>query len=151
MTSVPQKRILVLCTTNRARSQMAEGWLRHFGGERVLVYSAGTRPAGVHPLAVEVMAEAGIDISMQRSHHVDEYAERPFDVVVTLCNHARDACPRFPNARQVLHRAFDDPDFPDMGEAGQQELFRRVRDQIRIWARRFVMSINAQDARAAGG
>jgi arsenate reductase len=119
-------KILFLCTGNSCRSQMAEGLLRHLAGDRFEVSSAGTVPAGVNPSAVEAMGELGIDISGQRSKHVDELLGRPFDLVVTVCDRAREACPVFPGAARVLHWSFDDPVGHPM------EDFRRVRDEIAL-------------------
>lgn len=120
----------MICTGNRARSQMAEGWLRHLGGDRVEVDSAGTEPKGVHPLAVRVMAEVGIDISGHTPDHVDTYLGRDYDLVVTVCDAARESCPVFPGARRLLHRGFEDPDYPWMSERELADVFRRVRDEI---------------------
>lgn len=131
-------RILVLCTGNRCRSQMAEGWLRHFGGDAVEVFSAGTAPKGVHPLAIEVMAEAGVDISRHTSDSVANYLNDEFDVVVTVCDNAKEACPVFPGAKRTVHRAFEDPDYPDMPPDEFREVFRRIRDEIRGWAGEFI-------------
>jgi arsenate reductase (thioredoxin) len=131
-------RILVLCTGNRCRSQMAEGWLRHFGGDAVEVQSAGTKPKGLHPTAVRVMAEAGVDIAGHSSKHVGAFANDAFDYVVTVCDSAKEACPVFPNAKRTIHHSFDDPDRPDLPEPQRDALFRRVRDQVRDWARAFV-------------
>ena len=118
--------VLFLCTGNSCRSQMAEGLLRHLAGDRFEVSSAGTAPAGVNPSAIEAMHELGIDISGQRSKHVDELRGRPFDLVVTVCDRAREACPVFPGAARMLHWGFDDP-------AGQPPaVFRRVRDEIAL-------------------
>ena len=103
-------RMLVICTGNRARSQMAHGWLADLGGERVEVDSAGTNPRGVHPLAVRVMAEVGIDISGHTSDHVDRYADSDYDLVLTVCDTAREACPFFPGVKRTLHHGFSDPD-----------------------------------------
>ena len=128
-------RILVVCTGNRARSQMAQGWLRRLGGPRVEVESAGTRPKGLHPLAVRVMAEAGIDISAYTSDHVHQYLAADFDLVLTVCDAAREACPVLPGARRTLHRAFPDPDDPQMSEADLLPVFRRVRDEIGAYCR----------------
>lgn len=139
MTKALNKRsILVICTGNRARSQMAEGWLRHFGGERVRVSSAGTHPKGVHPVAIEVMAEAGVDIRGHTSDHVSLYADQPFDVVVTVCDSAKEACPTFPGAKRVVHRGFEDPDKPAASPEDLRQTFRRIRDEIRDWAATFV-------------
>jgi arsenate reductase len=123
--------ILVLCTGNSCRSQMAEGFLRSFDPE-LEVFSAGTIPAGeVHPLAVQVMREAGIDISANRPKSVDEFLSRPFDYVVTVCDGANESCPMFSGeVKQRLHIGFDDP----AGATGSSDevlaVFRRVRDEI---------------------
>ncbi len=138
MTNPGPKRLLVLCTGNRCRSQMAQGWLRHFGGQAFDVASAGTQPKGVHPMAVEVMAEAGVDISSHTSDYISQYLDREFDLVVTVCDNAREACPVFPGAKRVLHRGFEDPDHPDDPNESTRMVFVRVRDQIRDWARELV-------------
>jgi arsenate reductase len=123
-------RVLVLCTGNSCRSQMGEGWVHHDLGERVEVHSAGTRPSFVHPLAVRVMAEAGVDISSHRSKSVEEMKGLAFDLVVTVCDSAREACPILPGARKTLHQAFEDPALAGDGE-GALPVFRSVRDEIR--------------------
>ena len=128
-------RMLVICTGNRARSQMAHGWLRQLGGDRVVVRSAGTAPGGVHPIAIRVMAEVGIDISDHTSDHVDEYVDEDFDLVLTVCYHAKETCPVFPGARRTLHRDVEDPDYPWMSEEEFAEVFRRVRDEIGDFSR----------------
>ncbi len=133
------RRILVLCTGNRCRSQMAEGWLRHFaGGSDIEVFSAGTHPKGVHPLAIEVMSEAGVDISAHTSDHVSRYQHDAFDVVVTVCDSAKEACPVFPGAKRTVHHSFEDPDDPRLSPDELKRLFRRIRDEIRDWARQFI-------------
>ena len=131
-------RILVICTGNRARSQMAEGWLRHLGGARVEVDSAGTDSKGVHPLAIRVMAEVGIDISGNTSDHVGAYLGEHYDLVVTVCDAARESCPVFPGAQRSLHRAFEDPDYPGMSEEELADVFRRIRDEIGAFCRALV-------------
>ncbi|MDE0452578.1 MAG: arsenate reductase ArsC [Gammaproteobacteria bacterium] len=131
-------RILVICTGNRARSQMAQGWLRHLGGARVEVDSAGTDPKGVHPLATRVMGEVGIDISGNTSDHVDTYLGEDYDLVVTVCDAARESCPIFPGARRLLHRGFEDPDYPWMTEKELAGVFRGVRDDIGSFCRALV-------------
>lgn len=131
-------KIIVICTGNRARSQMAQGWLEQLGSNNVEVSSAGTQPKGVHPLAIEVMNELGIDISHHTSDHVDQYQDQHFDVVVTVCDSAKEACPTFHNADQVLHQGFEDPDRPDLDETAQKEKFRVIRDQIGAWAKTFL-------------
>lgn len=130
------KRYLVLCTGNRCRSQMAQGWLRHFGDD-VQVFSAGTKPKGVHPLAIEVMNEAGVDISGHSSDFVGDYVDQPFDVVVTVCDAAHESCPTFPAAKRLVHRSFQDPD-AELPQNELRDLFRRIRDEIRDWAKDFV-------------
>lgn len=128
-------RILVICTGNRARSQMAHGWLRHLGGDRVAVESAGTEPKGVHPIAIRVMAEADIDISGHTSDSVDRFVNDDFDLVITVCDTAREQCPVFPGAKRTLHQAFEDPDYPELTEAELTDVFRRIRDQIATFSR----------------
>lgn len=126
-----KKRVLVLCAGNSCRSQMAEGWLGHDLGGSVEVFSAGTRPALVHPLAVRVMAEAGVDISGHRSKAVSDFLRMPFDLVVTVCDSARVSRPVLPGTVKPVHVPFPDP----AGFAGSDEealhLFREVRDLIR--------------------
>ena len=128
-------RILVICTGNRARSQMAHGWLEHLADGRAEIRSAGTEPKGVHPLATRVMAEAGIDISHHTSDHVDQYVDEGFDLVLTVCDSARESCPIFAGARRTIHRSFEDPDYPDLDEAELTEVFRRIRDEIGDYSR----------------
>ena len=113
---------------------MAEGWLRHLGHPTLEVRSAGTDPKGVHPLAIEAMAERGIDIRGQTSDHVDVYADQDFDLVVTVCNDAKETCPIFPGATRTLHRAFEDPDYPEMNRAELLDVFCRIRDEVGTWA-----------------
>jgi len=130
-------KILFLCTGNSCRSQMAEGWARHFHGDSIEVFSAGVETHGLNPLAVRVMAESGVDISGHRSKHIDELAGTQFDYVVTVCDHARETCPWFPAKTAVLHHSFDDP--PSLAKkAGTEEevlaIYRRVRDEIREYA-----------------
>lgn len=131
-----KQRVLFLCTGNSARSQMAEGLLRHMAGERYEVYSAGTKPTGLNPNAVAAMAEIGIDISGQRSKSVVELGGQVFDLVVTVCDNAREACPIFPGAAKQLHHSFEDP--AAATPERQPEQFRTVRDQLRGWLENFV-------------
>ena len=125
-----RKKVLVLCTGNSCRSQMGEGWLRHDLGGRVEAYSAGTKPSFVHPRAIEVMAEAGVDLSSHTSKSVERLKEIPFDLVVTVCDSAREACPVFPGAKRTVHHAFEDPAHAGSGDDALP-VFRRARDEIR--------------------
>jgi arsenate reductase len=131
-------RVLILCTGNSARSQMAEGLLRSDGGAAFDVSSAGTRPSRVRPEAIEAMREIGVDISGHRSKSVDEFVGRDVDVVVTVCDNARESCPVFPGATEVVHHAFDDPAAVEGAWDERLAAFRRVRDEIRAWLREFV-------------
>ena len=132
-----RKKVLILCTGNSARSQMAEGLLRHHAGERFEVFSAGTKPTHVRPEAVAVMRELGIDISGQRSKGVDEFASQSFDYVLTVCDHAKETCPIFPGARVTIHWSFEDPAALEGSEAERRAFFRRVRDEIKHYLRDF--------------
>lgn len=129
--------VLFLCTGNSARSQMAEGWLRHLAGDRYEVFSAGTKPVGLNPGSVEAMAEVGIDISQHRSKHVDEYATQSIDYVVTVCDRAKETCPLWPGRTTVIHWSFDDPAAVVDVEA-RRLVFRRVRDEIASAIRQFL-------------
>lgn len=123
-------RVLVLCTGNSARSQMAEGLLRHKGGTRYQVFSAGTHPSVVNPLAIEAMREVAIDISHHRSKSVDEFAEEKFDYVITVCDNANKNCPVFPGQAKRIHWSFDDPAAASGSKEERLSVFRRVRDEI---------------------
>lgn len=123
-------RILFLCTHNSARSQMAEGWLRHLGGSRFEAYSAGTEATHVRPLAVRAMAEVGIDISRQESKTLERYLQQPFDAVITVCDQANEACPVFFGAKQRLHWSFPDPSKASGTDEEQLFVYRAVRDAI---------------------
>lgn len=126
------KRVLFLCTHNSCRSQMAEGWGRRLKSETMEVWSAGTEPGKVNPVAVRVMGESGVDISRHQSKHVEELIHIPFDFVITLCGDARDTCPIFPGeATRIIHRGFDDPSRAEGTEEEVLAFFRRVRDEIR--------------------
>ena len=127
----PRRKVLFLCTGNSCRSQMAEGWARALHPHRLDAYSAGVAPHALHPLAVRVMAEAGVDISGQRSKHVDELRDLQPDLVVTVCDHAAEVCPVLPGARRQEHHAFRDPATATGTEAERLAVFRQVRDQIR--------------------
>lgn len=111
---------------------MAEGWLRHLGGDQYESFSAGAKPTGyVHPLAIRVMAEAGVDISQHRSKSIDEFAGQSLDLLVTVCDHARESCPTFAGAKRQAHWGFDDPAQATGPDAAKLEVFRRVRDEMR--------------------
>ncbi|MGA2182947.1 MAG: arsenate reductase ArsC [Bryobacteraceae bacterium] len=125
-----KERLLVLCTGNSARSQMAEGLFRQAVGDRFEVFSAGTRPTAVRPEAVAMMREAGIDISAHRSKSVDEFLGQEFRYVVTVCDNARESCPIFPGKAERIHWSFDDPAAVQGAQAERESAFRRVRDQI---------------------
>ena len=127
-------KVLFLCTGNSCRSQMAEGFARHLKGDQVEAYSAGLEAHGLNPNAVKVMAEAGVDITGQRSKYVDELKEIPFDYVVTVCGHADEHCPVFPGRTKVVHVGFDDPPKLAKNARNEEEAlghYRRVRDEIR--------------------
>jgi arsenate reductase len=126
-------KVLFLCTGNSCRSQMAEGWARHLFGDQVETFSAGIEAHGLNPRAVKVMAEAGVDISGQRSKTLDELGDIPFDLVVTVCDRARESCPIFPGSAKKIHRSFDDPPRLARGAKDEEEAlshYRRVRDEI---------------------
>ncbi|MCS7048137.1 MAG: arsenate reductase ArsC [Verrucomicrobiae bacterium] len=136
-----RKRVLFLCTGNSCRSQMAEGWLRHVAGDRFEALSAGARPSGfVHPLAIRAMAEVGVDISRQRSKSITEFAGQPLDVVITVCDHARESCPVLPGAKQTVHWSFDDPAEATGSEEQRMVAFRRVREEIRRCVEQWVQN-----------
>lgn len=132
-----KQRVLILCTGNSARSQMAEGLLRHDAGTRFEVSSAGTKPSQVRPEAIAVMSELGIDISQHRSKSVDEFAGETFDYVLAVCDHANETCPVLPGHMKRLHHNFEDPAGVSGSEQERLAAFRRVRDQIRTFLRYF--------------
>ena len=132
-----KKRVLILCTGNSARSQMAEGLLRYEAGEKFDVESAGTKPGSVRPEAIAVMKELSIDISGHRSKHVDEFEGQPFDYVITVCANARESCPVFFGKAEKLHRDFEDPAALSGPEEQRLVLFRRVRDELHGYLREF--------------
>jgi arsenate reductase len=150
MRPLPKVKILFLCTGNSCRSQMAEGWARHLKAEAIQAYSAGIEARGLDPRAVQVMAEAGVDISTQSSKHLEALAGVDFDYVVTVCDHATEHCPAFPGKTRVVHVAFDDP--PKLAERARSEEevlshYRRVRDEIKA----FVLQLPDALADEAGG
>ena len=129
-------KVLFLCTGNSCRSQMAEGWAHYLKSDVIEAYSAGIETHGLNPKAVEVMAEAGVDITSQKSQHIDELKGVPFDYVITVCSHAHETCPYFPTTAKVIHKGFDDP--PKLSkESDPEEVkldgFRRVRDEIKAY------------------
>jgi arsenate reductase (thioredoxin) len=132
-----KKRVLILCTGNSARSQMAEGLLRSDAGERFTVESAGTKPSTVRPEAIAVMQEVGIDITSHRSKHVDEFAGQNFDYVLTLCDNAKESCPVFFGKTTRLHHSFNDPAAVEGSEEKRLGAFRKVRDELRAYLKKF--------------
>jgi len=126
-------KVLFLCTGNSCRSQIAEGWARHLKGNVIDAYSAGIRPFGVSFRAIKVMAEVGVDISMHKSKHVDEFSEIDFDYVVTLCDNAAKNCPVFTGKTKVIHKPFDDPYFASGSEEEIMATFRKVRDDTKTF------------------
>jgi arsenate reductase len=127
-----KRRVLILCTGNSCRSQMAEGWVQHELAESWVARSAGTRPAErVHPLAVKAMAEVGIDISGGRPESVDTYFDEPWDLVITVCDSAKESCPVFPRPVDQIHISFPDPAEAEGTAEEVMAVFRTVRDDIR--------------------
>lgn len=133
-----KKRVLVLCTGNSCRSQIAEGYLRHFAGDSAEVYSAGVETHGVNLCAIETMKEDGIDISGHTSNNVDEYRYVDFDYVITVCDNARERCPYFPSNAVKLHQNFPDPAKAQGTEDEIKAEFSRVRDMIKAYCKQFV-------------
>lgn len=133
-----KKNILVLCTGNSCRSQIAEGYLRHIAGDKADVYSAGIEAHGVNPLAIKVMAEDGIDISGHTSDTMDRVRGIDFDYVITVCDNAKERCPFFPTKAQRFHQNFSDPAKATGSEAEVLQQFRDVRNQIRIYSESFM-------------
>lgn len=132
------KKILVLCTGNSCRSQIAEGYLRHFAGDKAIVYSAGVETHGVNPRAIATMSEDGIDISGHTSNNISEYVDLDFDYVITVCDNAKERCPFFPSKAQKFHYNFPDPAKAVGTEAEIAAEFREVRAMIRQYAQQFV-------------
>jgi len=136
-----KRRVLILCTGNSARSQMAEGILRHNGGDAFEVESAGMRPGNVRPEAIQAMREIGIDISGHRSKSVDEFLGQEFDYVITVCDNANESCPVFPGRTERIHWGFEDPATVEGDESARLAVFRRVRDEIREKLAGFISDI----------
>jgi arsenate reductase (thioredoxin) len=129
-----KERVLVLCTGNSCRSQMAEGWLNALYGDRVEAYSAGHAPARtVHPFTIAVMQEVGVDLSGAQPKHMNDFITQSFDKVLTVCDPAKDACPVFPGKAERLHRTFYDPAWARGTKEQRLDEFRRIRDEIRVW------------------
>ena len=138
-------RVLFVCTHNSARSQMAEAFLREYGGDRFTAFSAGTEATAVRPEAIRAMAEAGIDISGHESKTVDRFVGEPFAWVITVCDQAREACPVFPGAEETAHWGFDDPSAATGDDDQRMAVFRRVRDEIAKRVRIFALAAGRND------
>ena len=132
------KKILVLCTGNSCRSQIAEGYLRHFANGNAEVYSAGVETHGVNPKAIAIMQEDGIDISNHTSTIIDEYYDIDFDFVITVCDNAKERCPFFPTKAKKFHQNFSDPAKAEGSEDEIREEFRKVREEIKTYCKRFI-------------
>lgn len=132
------KKILVLCTGNSCRSQLAEGYLRHFAKNKAAIYSAGVETHGVNPRAIATMQEDGIDISGHTSNNMDEYRDIDFDYVITVCDNAKERCPYFPAKALKLHHNFPDPAKATGSEEAIMEQFRQVREQIKQYCSDFI-------------
>ncbi|MES2554596.1 MAG: arsenate reductase ArsC [Bacteroidota bacterium] len=134
------KNILVLCTGNSCRSQLAHGYLQHFAGNRATIYSAGVEVHGVNPRAIATMKADGLDISHHTSNHVDEYMDIPFDFVITVCDNAKEQCPYFPTKAQQFHHNFPDPAKATGTEEEINAAFTEVRDMIKVFSEQFVQN-----------
>ncbi len=135
------KNILVLCTGNSCRSQIAHGYLENFAGEKAKIYSAGIETHGLNPKAVKTMQEDGIDISKHTSNHVDEYKDVDFDFIITVCDHAYENCPFIPSKNEErLHQNFEDPSKVEGSPEEIEKAFREARNKIKSWCREFVES-----------
>lgn len=134
-----KKRILILCTGNSCRSQMAEGFMRKYASGKAEVYSAGTEVHGLNAKAVEVMSEAGIDISLYKSKSVNQFLGQQFDYVITVCDNARESCPVYTGATTVIHNNFQDPAIAIGSPAEVMQVFRSIRDQIAVFCENFVL------------
>jgi len=132
-----KKKILFLCTGNSARSQMAEGLMRHFRGDEFEIFSAGVEPKGVHPQAIVAMREIGIDSSQQQAKHVDDLPIKEFDYIITLCDHAAQNCPVFPGKGVQLHHSFSDPAVARGSDQDVLKTFRKVREELKQFILRF--------------
>ena len=131
------KKVLVLCTGNSCRSQIAEAYLRHFAGEKAAIYSAGVETHGVNPRAISTMKEDGIDITQHTSNNIDEYVNSDFDFVITVCDNAKERCPFFPTKAKKFHQNFPDPAKATGTEEAILEQFREVRQMIKRYSQQF--------------
>src|SRR5690554_3228796 len=136
-----KKKILVLCTGNSCRSQIAEGYLRYFAGDKADIYSAGVETHGVNPKAITTMKEDGIDISNHTSNNIDEYRNIDFDFVLTVCDNAKERCPYFPSKAKIFHHNFFDPAKATGTDEEINERFRKVRDEIKTYCRNFIRQL----------
>lgn len=132
------KKILVLCTGNSCRSQIAEGYLRHFAGDNAQIYSAGVETHGVNPRAIAIMKEDGIDISHHTSNNIDEYVDIEFDYIITVCDNAKERCPFFPSKAKKFHQNFPDPAQASGTEEEIREQFSQVRQLIKTYSEQFI-------------
>ncbi|MCW7487828.1 arsenate reductase ArsC [Leptospira meyeri] len=132
------KNILILCTGNSCRSQMAEGWMRFYGKDKANVYSAGIETHGVNPKAIATMQDVGIDISNHTSNHINEYKDIPFDFIITVCDHAKENCPYFPSNAKRFHHNFSDPSKLVGTEEEVRAAFAKTREEIRNYCEYFV-------------
>ena len=132
------KKVLVLCTGNSCRSQIAEGYLRKFAGDKASIFSAGVETHGVNPKAISIMAEDGIDISGHTSNNINEYQDIDFDFVITVCDNAKERCPYFPTGAKKFHYNFPDPGKATGSEQQVTEQFRTVREMIKTYSKNFV-------------
>lgn len=128
-----KQRVLFICTHNSARSQMAEGLMNALYKNLYEAHSAGTRPSSIHPSAIKVMSELGIDISKHHSKSVKEFIDQKFDFVITVCNSAKESCPFFPGGKKLLHKSFKDPAKFNGSKEEMMFVFRQVRDEIKDW------------------
>lgn len=133
------KKILVLCTGNSCRSQIAEGYLRYFANNKAEIYSAGVETHGVNPKAITTMLEDGIDISKHTSNHIDEYKDIEFDLILTVCDNAKERCPYFPTKAKKFHHNFTDPAKAKGTEEEINNEFRKVRQEIEVYCQQFVL------------
>jgi len=128
-----KKTVLVLCTHNSARSQLAEGLLNALHGEKFQAFSAGTKPSKVNPFAIKALSEIGIDISSHTSKHAKDFLGKPIDIVVTVCDNAKEECPFFPGVKTVIHHSFNDPSAETGSDESKLNAFRKTRDEIKEW------------------